>query len=499
MSRPRFSLNLLVLSSLTIVLLLAWLLIGTIVLKTSQNDRFRQKGETARGLLSFFCGVASAVPGDVAALKTLAAPLSAEKDFAGLCVLDASGNVLLGAPTGVLPDPVMFDMLKRELKPAIRFGDEVVYAYAPLIIDGHAAGVARLALSLRSERERLKDTARLFTSYFILDSLLLLLVGSYLMSRLVLRPLNRLGAATGRIAEGDLGCRVPVAGATEVAEMAASFNAMTDALRRKQREVELYVVSVEEASKRLQAAHEETLRSEKLASVGLLAAGTAHEIGSPLAAIIGYADLLEHEPGDAESADYARRIGREARRIDTIVRGLLQYARPSNPLVEAVAVAEVLEEVLDILRAQGVLKKIEVHLESPAGVPAVRADRNQLLQVFVNLILNARDAMPDGGRLEISVQPLGGAETAGRAGDGKVAIRISDSGTGIPTENLERIFDPFFTTKDPGKGTGLGLSICARILESFGGTICAESRQGGGATFIMTVPAVGGRGEGESD
>jgi signal transduction histidine kinase len=354
----------------------------------------------------------------------------------------------------------------------------------------------------------------MFLAYFLLDFILLLGLGSYLLSRLIVLPMRRLLAATERIAAGDLACRVPVPGSEEIALLAEAFNGMVEALRRKKVEVDEHILSLERINRELETAREETIRSEKMASVGLLAAGTAHEIGTPLSAIMGYAGILRDELGnDEEKDDYLRRIQDEAGRIDRIVRGLLDYARPSTEEREEVDVAGLLRETLRMLEGQGIFRNITVSSAFDSSLSHVIADRHELQQVFTNLFINARDAMPNGGTLTVTIfrddstpeesrgqqekairgrrkDDFGGAfRSAFHSGFGKkyIRIEISDTGSGIAPENVERIFDPFFTTKEPGKGTGLGLAVTARIIDSLGGRVTVESDPGG-TTFSVWLP-----------
>jgi signal transduction histidine kinase len=358
----------------------------------------------------------------------------------------------------------------------------------------------------------------LFLAYFILDFFLLLAIGSYLLSRIVIVPIRKLLTATERIAAGEYSHTVPVPGGAELAELAESFNAMLAALRSKQEEAEAYMKSLEQANNDLQVAREETIRSEKLASIGLLAAGMAHEIGTPLAAIIGYSGILRDElEGDAPKSDYLRRIEQESARIDRIVRDLLNYARPTTSEYEEVDVGALLTDTLDMLERQGIFKRIKTSLEVAENIPRLFIDRNQLLQVLINLIVNARDAMPNGGEIvvraysrEMRMAPLKSSNVpsyitmgrrkedfqgafrssflSGRSFTNCVKIEILDSGTGITEQYIGKIFDPFFTTKEPGKGTGLGLSISARIVDAFGGRITVESAEGKGSRFVIWLP-----------
>jgi C4-dicarboxylate-specific signal transduction histidine kinase len=242
------------------------------------------------------------------------------------------------------------------------------------------------------------------------------------------------------------------------------------------------VDELERANRALADARESLVRTEKLATVGRLAAGVAHEVGNPLGAIAGYAEVARdrlRRGAAGEADDFLARIGAEARRIDTIVHDLLDFARPAEPALAPVAVRAAVEAAVRLARPQPRFRGVEVALDLPAALPPALADARRLEQVLLNLLLNAGDAMGGAGRLEIGA----------RAEAGVVEIAVADRGPGIPAGDLPRIFDPFFTTKPPGAGTGLGLSICHRLVESFGGSIEAANREGGGAVLRVRLRA----------
>jgi signal transduction histidine kinase len=318
-------------------------------------------------------------------------------------------------------------------------------------------------------------------TYFALDFILLLGLGAFVLSRIVVSPVNRLLTATEKITGGVYGHQLSVSGALELARLAESFNAMSSTLAQKQQEVSSHVASLEQVNRDLELAREEAVRSEKMASVGLLAAGTAHEIGTPLASVMGYAEILvqelDHNP---VQADYLHRILDGCARIDRIVRDLLDYARPKQATCEPVDLLPLLQRSVELLQHQGIFKGVQVVLNGEPGLPPVSLDPHQLQQVLVNLLLNARDAMPDGGRLQLILKQSADA--------GWQLLEVRDSGVGIAPEHISKLFDPFFTTKDPGRGTGLGLAIAARIIESFGGKITVQSRVGQGSCFTICLP-----------
>ncbi len=318
----------------------------------------------------------------------------------------------------------------------------------------------------------------------------LFLFSRHLVTKLVLKPMEQLAAAADAVVDGNLEARAGNAGTLEFDFLAERLNEMTDYLLGAQNEV---------------------IRSEKLASVGRLAAGIAHEVGNPVTAINTYVELMRMRGVNSEVLGD---IERETERIDRIIKGLLAYARPKREEAAFVDLAAILENVMELLGAQGTLRKVDLHLRLSDGLPPVLGQSHTLEHVFVNLILNAVDAAP-GGTITVGVAQhtyLADSSRVLREGDreslvvqrrapgarpkrpeipagtpGLVAW-VSDSGPGVPPEDRERIFDPFFTTKEPGKGTGLGLAIVQRTVYEMGGLVWVDDAREGGASFKVFLP-----------
>ena len=520
MKQPRFSLTVAILSSLTMVLIITWFLLGIISFKTAEKYLYAQKADEGRRLLTTFI---SLLPSDLAqtpsssAVAQFVGSLAQEQAFESITIINPQGSVIYSAPPGTAGDERLGDSLQRGASVSFSANRDHLSRYEVIATDGTVRGAARLTLSLGTEHERLHEFQRIYLAYFGLDFLLLLGLGSFLLSRLIVVPVRKLLTATQHIGAGDLSYRVPVSGTVETVGLARSFNSMTESLTRQRAEIEDHVASLESTNTELKQAREESIRSEKMASVGLLAAGMAHEVGTPLSAIIGYAAILHEElRGDPERLEYVQRIEDESRRIDHIVRHLLDYARPSTGEYEQVAVSELIQGAYELLNAQGIFKKFKVTIELPDNLPEIRVDGHQLQQVLINLMINARDAMPSGGELHVTASRdvfivphtltppesavfrgrrksdfHGAFQSSLRSGDRPLPclkIQVRDTGEGIPQENIEKLFDPFFTTKEPGKGTGLGLAICARIIDSFNGRITVQSTVGAGAIFCIWLP-----------
>lgn len=268
--------------------------------------------------------------------------------------------------------------------------------------------------------------------------------------------------------------------------------AMDDYIERHERELEL--LNRELVSSGRQLAHdletqgaelrhttERARAAEQLASIGTLVAGLAHEIGTPIGVIQGHAKLLESKVSGEQAQWRLRTIQEQIARISKIIQSLLNMARPSRSARVAVALAPLLDDTLAFVRERLSRRGIEAE-RCYEEVGSVQADPERLQQVFLNLFLNAADAMPEGGTLRVSLGP---------AGVGGVAIEVCDTGVGLAERDAERIFDPFFTTKAAGEGNGLGLSVARGIVTEHGGTIVVRSRAGGGTTFRVVLPAGG--------
>lgn len=332
----------------------------------------------------------------------------------------------------------------------------------------------------------IEDTRRLLVVYLGLDALFILLVGYAFLTYVVMRPLRAIGVASERAARGDLASPISVLPPNEFGQVGRQFNGMLAELRTSREELEERLEELDRANKQLREAQDSLIRSEKLASVGQLAAGVAHEVGNPLAAISGYLELLEDGDLDDDVAtDIVLRSQKEVERIRTIIRGLLDFSREeTEPAIEQVALTMCVEEATNLVQAQPKSRNVDIVVDLPGDLPRVRAVGSQVVQVLVNLLINSIDAMGgEAGEIVVSAKVT----------DKQVSLVVEDNGPGIPTEKLQRIFDPFFTTKDPGEGTGLGLAICLRIMRRLEGDIRVESRQGHGARFELVFCAEGAR------
>jgi two-component system, NtrC family, sensor kinase len=494
----RLNLTVSILAFLSFLLLLTWLLFSLLAFKTAANDLYAQKGEHARMLLATFVNqlpdVVPTYPNSLLATNEPAAiyaqKLAEETSFIRLTLLDINGKPVfsVGRDGADAFMPFAGGGQLREGSYIAPDGGTVICT-SKVTRGGVSAGNAGLVLSLTAEKARLERSRKLFMAYFAIDFILLLGMGSFILSRIVVKPISRLLAATEKITGGQYGQQVRVSGSAELARLAESFNDMSATLLQKEQEVSGHVTALEKANANLRQAREEAIRTEKMASIGLLAAGMAHEIGTPLASIMGYAELAAGEQLDSATVqDYARRIAGDCTRIDRIVRGLLDYSRPRAATIESCDVRRLVMTTIEMLSQQGAFKEIRLATDCDEKMPEVCIDPHQFQQVLINLLLNSRDAMAAGGKLAVRGKPDNSRMLSGQS-PSCLRVDVLDNGSGIPDEHLQRIFDPFFTTKPPGKGTGLGLAISARIIEGFGGRIEVQSKPGKGTCFSIWLPA----------
>ena len=333
--------------------------------------------------------------------------------------------------------------------------------------------------------------------YILLNTLFLALFGFYLIYRSTIRPINRLVKRAEEFKEGDTFFLTSSAEQNEFGKLSSSLNVMLRRLEDNKAELKTSISSLEKANLELQQAQEEIIRSEKLASVGRLASGVAHEIGNPIGIVLGYLGLLKgSDLNDEERQDFINRIEKEISRINRTIRNLLDFSRPSKGEMRAVSVHKIIGDMVDILKPQPMVSDSEIFLDKGAKKDTVLADPDKLKQVFLNLSMNAIDAMGAGqskdesqkNMLSIRTSLSPEAKPNKKVNGSRIYIEFVDNGPGIPAEDLTRIFDPFYTTKEPGKGTGLGLSVSLRIIEDIGGDIKVKSEPGKGTKIIVILP-----------
>ncbi len=371
---------------------------------------------------------------------------------------------------------------------------------------------AAFTLSLRDIASDLASMRSFIIIFGIADSIIIIALGLYFLSAIVMGPIRRLEGTAARIAGGDLGVRAVVESDDEIGRLASRFNTMADRLGAE-------ISRLERLNVELRDTQAELLRAGALAAVGSLAAGLAHEIGNPLGAVSGYVDILgKGAASKEEEADILVRAGKELGRMDRILREFLDIARPTKDEPEELDINALIEETVVMFGHHSRGRGVRIDMDLSKDLPSVIIDEGRLRQIFTNLLLNAADAMDGSGVIAVEsrlVTISGGSRlgvadaaakqrvrrgdpdarpAAGRRTRGAVEVSFTDRGSGIKAGDVGRIFDPFFTTKDPGSGTGLGLFVSASMIKACGGTIEVRSEQGVGSTFTVIIPSVAGGG-----
>jgi len=350
-------------------------------------------------------------------------------------------------------------------------------------------GVLDTNISLASTDKSVAESRRQVLLYTVLAILGVALLCSEFVKLMLGEPLRALNEGTERLGSGELGYQIRMKSTGELGDLAKSFNTMSCQLHEARDEINAWTQTlekrVEEKTRQLSGAQDEMLRVERMASIGKLAAVVAHEINNPLAGILTYSKLLkkrlirEGNP-DPENISMLELMESESRRCGEIVKNLMTFARPTSMNREPADLNAVIDRCVRLVQHQLDLKNIELHVEVDKALPAVRCDVGQIEQVILALVMNAIDALSNGGNLTLASRRGPGPE--------EVQLEVRDDGVGMPPEVLKNMFEPFFTTKERGRGLGLGLAISRNIVDRHGGQIAVASEPGRGTVFNITLP-----------
>jgi two-component system NtrC family sensor kinase len=346
--------------------------------------------------------------------------------------------------------------------------DWYITAYEPIRnINWDIIGILYVGILEQKYVDIQGDTVLAFLAVSITGALAAMLL-AYVLSRRISTPIKELATASKEIEGGNLEAEVEITSSDELGELAETFNAMGSALKERDKQLKEYTQS-------------RIMESERLALIGQIAANVAHELNNPLQGIVTYSHLLlEKMPNENSGTDSLKKIVIQANRCRDIIRGLLDFSRQRKPDKTVCDINSVIDQCVSLVENQALFHNIQITKQFSEDLPMVSVDPSQMQQVFINMIINAAEAMEETGQLSLG--------TSFDPGEDLFEIEITDTGQGIPEENIDQLFDPFFTTKDVGQGTGLGLAISYGIIKEHKGTISVESELDQGTTFRIILP-----------
>jgi len=322
---------------------------------------------------------------------------------------------------------------------------------------------------------------KFFASYLVLTQAALFFLGYILFHRTVIGPIRDVATAArqaaGKADSQVLSDTIHLKG--DIQRISSSLRGMLQKIVEDREQMAALIEELRAVNRDLEAAQQGLVRSEKLAGVGRLAAGLAHEIGNPLQIIMGYTELLQRGPDPDSRSEILDRMDQELKRIHEILQRLLEFASPIRQNVLPCDLNALVEASGSLIRGRKGFSNVEFQYALDPELPHIETEPEKIRQILVNLIFNAADAIPEsGGKITLRTCK----------GDESVEIEVEDTGEGIPKENMEKVFDPFFTTKEPGKGTGLGLAVCLGLVESLGGSIIVVSEENKGTRVNVKLP-----------
>ena len=361
--------------------------------------------------------------------------------------------------------------------------DWYITAYEPIKdLGGKIIGILYVGILKKPFADARLGVTAVFLGIAVLGFLIVIIVSNFVAGK-ISKPLRKMRDVAKQIAAGDYSKDIEIKSTDVVGELAEAFNTMTKKLLGIQDELQQWVKTLEDKvearTKEIKDIQKELIQIEKMASVGRLAAGVAHEINNPLTGILTNASLLMEEfPEDSSKYEDLKTIVNETLRCRKIVKDLLDFSRQTAPERKFMEINQVIDRTCELVWNQISFKNISINKEFDKTIPEVMIDRDQTTQVFMNILLNAVDAMPKGGDIKVTTKLSSDAKF--------IEIYFKDTGIGIDPGDIDRLFDPFFTTKT--HGTGLGLAISYGIIQQHGGTIDVESEKGKGSLFIVRIP-----------
>ena len=489
--------------NLAVVLLLGMLLIDAVMIASAQNSLIRavvSKGDFLLSRLQDEFAIPGAPPAGSFPqdLRWQFRFLTTDPDFSCIFWLDGIQNLTQQYGRCHLGAAVIEKDSRRALAESLKtvrlhgstwgvFWPQKRYVIisAPLVgTETTESSAISIVMSLESVYARLRESQKMVLIYVLINTILLAVIGLYRLMRITVKPLHRLVERTERYSDLDSMFFAVRKEDNELMQLSRALNQMIQRIAADREKLKHTVASLETANLELKQAHKKVLHAEKLASVGRLSAGIAHEIGNPIGIVSGYLDLLKREDISVEERrEFLQRTAAEINRINQTIRQLLDFARPAAASVDKVKVHALLRDIMAALSYQPFMSSVAVSYGLTADRDTVDANFDLLRQVFVNLIINAADALAS-----VADRRTPELKISSRREANRLQINLEDNGPGIAAEHLGDIFDPFFTTKEPGKGTGLGLSVSYTIVAGLGGQIKAHSASGQGTAISVWLP-----------
>ncbi len=507
---------------LTVLLVLAMLLLDFVMVITARRDLLGS--EISRGY-TFISGMEANImffpePDNITSNSDFKDDFSKRlknAEFSCAVVMDAKKNrVHFYGENCTLQDEI--ETLARQ---TIRSGDKATRFFgstwgvfgkqsrnliisAPLLKNGSVVAGVSIVLPLKGIHKTLRRTQYILLIYIFINTVVFSFIGFYRLSRIIVKPLQRLVKRAEEYREDDEMFFLYEKENNDFSKLSKALNSMLKQIADDKERLRTTVMSLEKANIDLKQAQKEIIQAEKLASIGRLSSGIAHEMGNPIGIVMGYLELLkQNDISEEDKKEFILRTENEINRVNTIIKQLLDFSRPSSEVLKDVSVHSIIRETVDVFKFQPLMSNVELNLSLIAENDRVMADPNQLRQVFLNLLINAVDAISSvedcfGGKISITSEVVQNVPAESADHPNLLKISYIDNGSGIAKENLGNIFDPFYTTKEPGKGTGLGLSVCFMIVQGIGGKIQASSEQGKGATINIYLPLTAQAANGET-
>ena len=505
--------------NIAILFLVAMLLINIVAMMTAKRDIIRKEASRGHFLLSTLTADLQAMLNlGMASTPRLSKAqvfgLLAEGGVSGALVVGKNNErVTFGKSSEVLQDTMLKycrTVMQSKKRTTHFFGNtwgvfwqqhSDLIISAPLLENSRVVAAASIVLPLEGIYQALRRSQKMLFIYLFLNTVILTFIGIYRLSKVYFLPLARLARRAEEYQEDDDMLFSVRKEDNELNKLSGSLNSMLRRISADKEKLRSTVNSLEIANLELKKAQEEIIRAEKLASVGRLSAGIAHEIGNPIGIVMGYLELLKQKDTPAsEKEEYIQRTEDEIERINTIIRQLLEISRPSKAGLKVVAVHDLIDDISQVLNVQPLMSNIKLECKLKAHNDKVVADANQLRQVFLNLMINAADAIssadrPANGKLVIESAQVTEKQDQSAQEPPLLKITFIDNGPGISEDNIGNIFDPFYTTKEPGKGTGLGLSVSFMIVQGFGGKMTVNSKKEEGTSMTILLPLVANEGD----